>query len=120
MNFFKLRYFICFAVLMSLNWQSHAVTNRVNEAIFGTIDHNNPTFQANLPQDTDFFDIELNETVDDDESESEVKNLSAAYFPTTHYAVSDFYYVPKIHTSKTSSLSLFYKSRQSYLQVFRL
>lgn len=68
----------------------------------------------------EFFDTEEVEFLEDDVFKTEIKGVSAIHSNNIRLTFSPIYYIPQIVTPKISSLSLFFKSWQSFLQVFRL
>jgi hypothetical protein len=115
MRLFKLPYLIGSIMLMLLHWHTHPSFDS-NLSVTSKYLSAHSILQSGLSEAPQFGDIELLEVEDDNESETEIvldKSLVGTAFTFSNSRLSSV-------LSFSEAPILFYKSWQSYLQVFRI
>ena len=121
MKIFKFFFIVSFVVLLVIQLQAKSFHNHKGTLQLFTTCISDDTFnKLGFPNIIEFFDTEEVEFLDDDVFETEMKVVSAIHSNTIRLTFSPIYYIPQIVIPKISFLSLFFKSWQSFLQVFRL
>lgn len=121
MKIFKFSFIVSFVVLLVIQLRAQSFHNDTGALqLFTTCISDNTDVELGFPNIIEFIDTEEVEFLDDDVFEIEMKGVSAIHSNSIRLASSPIYYIPNIVIPKISSPSLFFKSWQSFLQVFRL
>ena len=120
MKYFKLSYFVGLVMLLGVSLHAKTVHN-VAILTIAPLSSNAPTIQSSFPHVLEFIDIDEEEveTQDDNELEKEKKIFTFSNPVSLRFAFNCIA-CPKIFILKRLSRLSFYKSPQSFLQVFRL
>lgn len=121
MKFFKRSYLLSFVLLLVFQLHAKSFHNHYRAiSIFSTFISDKSDVQFGFSNFVDCMDIEEVEFTDDDVLETEIKAISAINDTTTSFTFSGIQDIPNIIIAKITTTPIFYKSWQSYLQVFRL
>ena len=120
MKYFKLSYFVGLVMLLGVNLHVKPAHN-VAVLTIASLSTNALSIQASFPYILEFIDIDEEEveTQDDNELEKEKKIFTFSNPVNLRLAFNCIAF-PKIFILKRLSRLSFYKSSQSFLQVFRL
>ena len=120
MKYFKLSYFVGLVILLGVNLHAKPVHNGAILTI-APLSSNTPTIQASFSHVLEFIDIddEEVETQDDNELEKEKKIFTFFNSDSPRFVLKPIAF-SKVFISNRLSRLFFYKSSQSFLQIFKL
>ena len=120
MKSFSFSFFIGFVVLMFTHLQAQPI--QIENSVFQTVTNvisNDKTDLLGFVKTIDLFDIE-EDSFDDEKVLKTALKVTLPIQSSNAYAAFNSIFSKKIFIPKTPSFLKFYKTWQSYLQVFRL